>query len=491
MDKQGKRIEVYVLKTVEQTIKEYSMLQEEDNVLVGVSGGPDSIALLHVLSKISPKFSFRLGIAHLNHGIRGKDSDKDAAFVLSFAKHLNIPCYIEAADVQRYRRNHKLSLEQAARRVRYDFFHRLSKIYQFNKIALGHHLDDNTEMILMALFRGSGPLGLSGIPPIRDNKIVRPLIRLTKSEIKEYLNASQLKFVIDRTNQDIRYLRNRIRHQLIPLLKDQYNPKISESLNRLAGIIRSEENWVKQFINPLYGSSVLKSGDMELTLFIPHLKCNHPAAKRRIVRMAIERVKGNLKRITFNHVDMIIRLMESGPGWGRLDLPDRILVRRNADRMVFSKENRSLRMIKTGFLPIEPHDFSYEVVKPETVNVLEINAAVSFSEIDIKKIQDICFAGQRVAFFDIKKVKYPLILRNFRRGDRFSPLGMTGTQTVKKFLMNRKMPRDERYNCPVLMDKEKILWVVGHRIDESVKVTSSTQKVLKAEIRPCLKREDD
>lgn len=484
-----KNINTHVIKTVLQTVSEYGMLNKGDSVLTAISGGPDSVALLHVLKELASTFLLRLGIAHLNHGIRGKDSDQDAEFTASLAQQLSIPFYTEKVDVPQYKSDHKLSLEQAARRVRYDFFSRMSITHKFNKIAIGHHADDNAEMILMALFRGSGPLGLSGIPPvrdIRDNTIIRPLIRLTKSEIEEYVSVNKLSYVIDASNRDTKYFRNKIRHELIPVIRHQYNPKITGSLNRLADIVRMEEDWTEQLTAPLFQPLLSEKANQSIALYIPQIMDLHIAAKRRLIRFILRKIKKDLKRITFDHIDAVIRLMEDGPVRGRLDLPDRILVRRNHDDLLFSKENKRLRSIKTFLTEDDIRDYIYYINLQKPVHVKEINAIVSFMEKDVEQTQDVCSAGQKVAFFDIKKIQGPLMIRNFRSDDRFIPLGMTGRQTVKKFLANHKVPRQERCGWPVLTDKDKILWVMGHRIDDAVKVTSSTRKVLKAEIRYCI-----
>ncbi|MBW2539729.1 MAG: tRNA lysidine(34) synthetase TilS, partial [Deltaproteobacteria bacterium] len=195
----------------------------------------------------------------------------------------------------------------------YSFFDEIVKKNRFDKIALGHHCDDNAELILMYLFRGTGPLGISGIPPVRDRRIVRPLIKITRPEIIKFLAEKRLTYVSDQSNTDTRYLRNRIRHQLMPLLKQHYNPKIAESLNRLASITQSEEEWIEEIINPMFENSVLALQNSKIILSIAELAEMHSAAQKRIIRRAIVRIKGDLKRITLAHLDAIMNLLKSGP----------------------------------------------------------------------------------------------------------------------------------------------------------------------------------
>ncbi|MBW1725563.1 MAG: tRNA lysidine(34) synthetase TilS [Deltaproteobacteria bacterium] len=292
-----------LLRIVEETVTVHGMLKEKDSVVIGVSGGPDSVALLHVLRALTERFSLKLGIAHLNHCLRQNDSDKEAAFVETLSDRLGLPFHIDKEDVHEYKIKNRLSLEEAARRVRYTFLNRVAETNRYNKIALGHHSDDNAELVLMNLFRGSGPLGLSGIPPVRDGKsgplglsgippvrdgkIIRPLIKASRSEIIDFLNQNRLEYVSDASNRDTRYLRNRVRHKLIPLLKTAYNPKISETLNQLASIMLSEEEWIEDVIHPLFEKSVLNVQDDRITFSVSMLDRLHSAAQRRILRKAI------------------------------------------------------------------------------------------------------------------------------------------------------------------------------------------------------------
>ena len=471
-----------LLRTVEKTVSTYGMLEPKDSVLVGVSGGPDSIALLHVLLKLASRFSLRLGVAHLNHSLRQKDSDKDAEFVASVAEKFDLPCYVRKEDVYKYQVENKLSLEEAARRVRYTFFESVSETNRFNKIALGHHCDDNAELILMNLFRGSGPQGISGIPPMRDGKIIRPLINLKRSEIIDYLDAKELNYVSDSSNWDTKYIRNRIRLHLIPLLKESYNPKIIETLNRLAAIIGSEEEWIEDTIQPLFEKTALSLQDDIVSFSVPRLKEINIAAQRRIIRKAIARIKGDLRRITFSHIDSVINLLESEPTYKNLDFPDRIRVQLNRESLIFSKEKKALRDLNQKSGTVEKIAFEYKIAKPEPIFIKEIFAHMKFSEMDIEDLSDFRRTGQHAGFFDKDALSFPLVLRNIRPGDRFKPMGMTGTQKVTKFFIDKKVPKTERARCPVMLSQGKIVWVVGHRIDESVKVTPSTRNVLKMEL---------
>ena len=471
-----------LLRIVEDTVTAHGMLKEKDSVVVGVSGGPDSVALLYVLGALAARFSLKLGIAHLNHCLRGNDSDKEAAFVETLSDRLGLPCHIHKEDVHEYRNKNRLSLEEAARRLRYTFLNSVAETNRYNKIALGHHSDDNAELVLMNLFRGSGPLGLSGIPPVRDGKIIRPLIKLSRSEIIDFLNLNGLKYVSDASNRDMRYLRNRVRHKLIPLLKTVYNPKISETLNRLSSIMHSEEAWIEEIIHPLFEKSVLDVQDDRIAFSISTLDRLHTAAQRRILRKAILKIKGDLRRIRFVNIDAVLWLLEKGSMDGRLDLPDRIRVRRSGDVLLISRKKRALRDLEVKSGHSKPFVFEYKIAKPESVFIKEIGAHFEFTEMSPETVPDFCCAGQYTGFFDKDTLSFPMVVRNYRSGDTFRPMGMDGTQKLKKFFIDKKVPRNERIKCPILLSRNKIIWVVGHRADESAKMTPSTRNVLKVEV---------
>ncbi|MBW2179625.1 MAG: tRNA lysidine(34) synthetase TilS [Deltaproteobacteria bacterium] len=516
--------DIHLFQSAKKTISAFGMIQKGDAILVGVSGGPDSVALLHTLRFLAPDVSFTLGIAHLNHCLRGNDSDDDARFVLSLCEKLDLPCYMAKENVLAYKKQHGLSLEEAARRVRYEFYYNTAKTNAFNKIALGHHQEDNAELILMHLFRGSGPLGISGIPPIRKLKennirIIRPFIELSKTQIIDFLRKNNIEYVTDKSNLEPSHLRNNIRNDLLPLLKTTYNPKIIETLNRLSSIVRSEEKWMDDIIVPLFEQMVTCLENGRIALCVSDLSQLTIAAQRRIIRKAIREIKGNIRRITFTHVDSIIALAKDGPNQSSLDFPDRIRALKDGNELLILQEIKPLRDLTNkenntissvyeykidnplgddpaGNNPVDNDPVrdvdntdssaipgeSFQNRKPKSIFIKEINAHLKFAEIRIHDLSDVKRTGQQSAFFDYDRLNFPLVLRNFMPGDRFTPMGMSGTQKVKKYFIDHKIPKNMRADIPVLLSNGKIIWVVGHRIDETVKVTSTTRNVLKAEL---------
>lgn len=463
-----------VLRTVRDTIARYEMFAPGDKVLIGVSGGPDSVALTHILKTIAAEYDIRLAIAHLNHGLRGLESDRDAEFVDALAGKLRLPFYLEKRDVRAFQRQRRLSPEEAARRIRYEFYKAVAIQNGFDKIALGHHRDDNAELILMNLLRGSGPLGLSGIAPVRNGRIIRPLIHLKRTEILDYISARGLAYVTDSSNTDPAYRRNQIRQHLIPMLKEAYNPGIVDSLNRLGELVRAEDRWMDQALEPIFRKCVWLDTNAQISLALAALRDLDVAAARRIIRKAVLGVKQDLRSITFRHVDSVLKLAQQGQRCGSLNLPGGLLVVREAETLTIKKERRGSRT--------EQDEYRYTVAGPGTTPIPEAGAAIRLVDIGCDDVPDFRQLGKTRALFDRDSLHFPLIIRNFRPGDRFSPLGVSGTQKLKKFFINNKVPPSQRKVCPLLLSAEKIVWIAGHRIDNSAKIGPHTKRVLMGEL---------
>ncbi len=474
-----------LIQSVEKTLLEFRMLQSRDKVLVAVSGGPDSVALLHVLLALQTKFDIQIGVGHLDHGLRSSAAVRDAAFVTSLCNKLGLPSHVAAADIQGLHQQQKGSLEALGRKARYNFFSRIARKFNYNKIALGHHADDNAELVLMNLLRGSGRLGLSGIPPVRNNRYIRPLIEQPREDIMKFLEDTQVLFVLDATNNDLRFLRNRIRHELIPGLMHRYNPNIVDTLNRTAAIFRAEEDWLNQYSGRIF--STLAEGDTtSVRLPVSKLLKNHGAIQRRTIRTAIGYIKGDLKSVTLQHIEAVLRLCREGSSGQRLCLPGELTVQRLSEGYLRIYRLPSLPSSRsrshTGTIPLyrvplpHPHDGT------RTVMIKEIGTTLVLDSIPVNSINSLTSAGQNTAFFDMDKLTFPMLLRNTLPGDRFMPLGMRGTQKLKDFFINNKVPREIRRKTPVLVSGNAIAWIVGHRIDERVKITQQTRNVLKVEL---------
>jgi len=475
-----------IRRRVRQTIAEHGMVARGDRVLVAVSGGPDSMALLHVLAELRDERNVVLGIAHLDHNLRGKEGRADADFVAAVADEFEMPFYGERLTSGDYREFVHLSIEEAARRLRYRFLEHIARRYGYARIAIGHNADDNAESVLLFLLRGSGPAGLTGIRPTAANGIIRPLINLKRSEILRYLDSCDVKSVADRSNLDMRYVRNRIRHQLLPEVQRQFNPNIVETLNRLAQISRDEERWLQTVVRPHFEATVESRDRHRIVLAAERMRAMPCALQRRILRMAIAEVKGDLRRVGFAHIESVRDLIEELHRERSVDLPGTIRGQLSDRRLMISSRGkaRRKRARPVGIPPASRYEYRVDSPAdfPCILQIEPYGRRIRFSAIGSADGSDGLNAGQAVAFFDMDKLDFPLVIRGVRAGDRFSPSGVPGTQKVKKFFIDHKVPRAERTACPVLVSGGRIIWLVGHRIDAAYASNASSRAVLKVEL---------
>ncbi|MBI9082426.1 MAG: tRNA lysidine(34) synthetase TilS [Desulfobacterales bacterium] len=478
-----------VRRKVLRTLADADLIPPNSAVLVGVSGGADSVALLLLLHDLVAGSGTTLAVAHLDHGLRPEAGLLEATFVLGLARKMNLPCHIRRADVATAAKAHGQGIEEAGRQHRYQFFNDLRRVAGYDRVALGHHSDDNAEQVLLNLLRGSGPHGLAGIAPRRDDGIVRPLIRLQRTDLVAYLDARGVTYLNDPSNSDLHHRRNRIRHELLPHLADTYNPKVVPALNRLAGILREEQDWMEGLAGALLESCTVSRDPESISLNTTQLEQYHPAAQRRVIRNALARVKGDLLRFGHTHVLAVINLMQTPAGRGRLDLPGRIRATCRGRVLRLEKHSRPLR--ETPGAPIlsaGPSPFHFSVPSlptpggtPVRVPLAPLGHQIVFSILTPGPKPPWHNAGQAVVFFDMDALSLPITVRNWQPGDRFTPLGMKERLGIDRFLANRNVPKPERLFVPVLEAGGKIIWVVGHRMDDTVKVRPSTRWVLKAE----------
>lgn len=463
---------------VSRTINENKMLDRGSRILTGISGGPDSVALLYLLSAIGLENDYHIGVAHINHGLRGESADLDAVFVETLAKKLNVPYYAIKVDLFAIRKKTGTCLEEAGREVRYAFFHETADQYGFDKIAVGHHLEDDAELILMNIIRGSGPTGMAGIPPVR-GRVVRPLIHCRRKEILSFLKSRNINYVHDETNANTLFQRNHIRHCLIPAL-EHYNPRIVENLHRMGRLAGCENEWTEHLVSPVFDAVVSERKAGCLMLDIQKLTPHHLAVKRRILRKVILEVKGNLRRIGTIHIDAVAELMEKEELNGQLDLPERIRVVRSGMSLMIKAEKRSLRSPE---LSGRRYQQPFAIQVPETLatsgvlDIPETGFKLEFNRLMIEEMDNIPFGG--TVALDWEKLVFPLCIRNIKPGDRFMPFGMSRTQKVKHFFINNKIPVDKRSSIPLLISGSQVIWIAGLRMDDRYRITETTKIILK------------
>lgn len=455
-------------KRVSETIARYRMTEQGDLLVVAVSGGPDSMCLLDTLNQLSDDLGIRLVVAHYDHGLREMEDEEETRLVREIAASLDLPFETEKADCLD---KDESSVEERARDARYGFLERVLKRHQAQKIATGHNLDDQAETVLMRLLRGSGPPGLAGIPPVRENRIIRPLVEIRREDIVSYLKVRGLPYAIDSSNTDTRYLRNRIRLELLPLMQE-YQPQLVEHLGRLSVILRGEDSYMEEQAAGWIGrrAEELMDGDVAVPLkAFASLPC---PLRNRIARQLVRKVGNGLRRIDNDHIRAIESLVNSSSPHAGIDLPDGLSVRRVYERMLFSSGNEQ-----------GAGEFSYLLEGPGTLLMEDINRSVLAEVLDA--FSDMNMNVSRwTAFLDAAKIQYPLVIRNFRPGDRFIPLGMKGHKKIKDFFIDLKVPSEKRSSIPIIISQDLPVWICGYRLDERFKVTSRTEKILKITIQP-------
>jgi tRNA(Ile)-lysidine synthase len=343
-------------------------------------------------------------------------------------------------------------------------------------------MDDNAEQILMALARGTGPRGLAGIAPVRDRRIIRPFINVSRSQIEAYVQGEGITCVSDASNEDTRFMRNRIRKQLLPMLAASYNPRIKEHLNQLACVMRMEETWLEGVVAEQYEKMLMDREHGRITLSLDRLRQSHPALARRLVRMALRNLTGTLQRIGYDHIQAVCRLLTGNGGEKACHLPGGIRVVQSGKRLILLLVGGRSRRIDDASIQLHATIYArVDKLFPAEIAVESMGFGLRFSRCKARDLPRWAEADRNWAYLDLERITPPLTVRSAVRGDRFTPLGSPGSQKLKKFFIDQKIPRQDRLRIPVLADSRGIVWLIGQRIDDRVKVTSETSQILGVE----------
>jgi len=445
------------------TIRKHQMLNRGDKVLVAVSGGPDSVALLYFLNQIRPVYDLTLHVFHLNHMIRGREAAEDAQFVVEFANKLGVPSTTMSFDVPALMKRERLSLEEAAREARYELMDRIASEIKADKAALGHHADDQVETFLMRLIRGSGLKGLGSILPVRDHYI-RPFIEVSKEEIAEYIDENGLEYRLDASNEDLSILRNKVRRELVPLISS-YNPQIRPTLLRTIEVVREDQLHLEELTSGVF-DVLAETGEGIVRISIQGLVAQSIALRRRLIRKCIGWVKTDLRGIDFKHIEGILSKIEEVPAQFELELPGDIIVFTEYEYLVFAKRG----LFEPA--PVEPVRLAVPGVTKIGMLGVEIDARTTDpSNLEFER-------NGAVAHLDADKIPGELFVRTRRPGDSFKPFGMTKDKKLQDFFVDEKVPKRERDRVPIIASNGDIIWIGGFRIDERFKVTEDTKRVL-------------
>ena len=454
-------------------VREHEMVRAGECLLVGVSGGPDSVCLVHVLAGLAGMLKADLHVAHLNHLLRGAEADADAEYVASLARTLGLPADIERRDASAYRREHGLSLEEAAREVRYSFFADVANQVGASTVAVGHTADDQTETILMHLIRGTGLAGLRGMPPLghwrsvdsRTLRIARPLLEIGKEETAAYCVSKGLSPRTDSSNLVPDQLRNRVRTNLVPLLRE-YNPDVEQAILRTARTADADLDYIEEAVSRLWGTLAIEHPE-GVAIDREAFAGLHPSLKRHLVRSGFQRVLGDLQDIESVHIESVMQALAK-PAGKKLDLP----------RGLFYYGDYGHGWIRTqGGLPC-PYPALEGEHRLNVPGLTELPGWRLRCSILDTPAADAVESGLG-ACLDLDVTGDNITVRARRRGERFQPLGMEQPKKLQDFMVDARIPQPWRDRVPLICSPSHILWVVGWRIDHRARVTPQTKRVLR------------
>lgn len=483
--------EFKLVEEVRRNIARYELIKPGERVIVGVSGGPDSVALLHVLHTLAPELELSLWVAHLNHELRGGESEADLEYVQSLAAKLGTPLVSARVNVRELARTSKLTIEEAARQARHDFLSSAAWTVGATKIALGHNLNDQAETVLMRFLRGSGIEGLAGIPPKREERIIRPLLSVDREEIERYCQRHGLKPRQDSSNLDPAFARNRIRLRLIPLLREQYNPQITRRLACVAEQMRADAEVLRELVDEVYRDVTISRED-ETVIRLEEFRRLPLSLQRRVIRRAFEEVSDGHFGLDFESTERVRDICINGESGKAIALPRGVLVNVRGGVIRFRRGKEMARLSVAG-------GREYVLNVPGLTEIpefgLRLRAEVFQLDDALKRGIVAARPGVRqgktvregrdhlgglipAAVLDYGKTGDNLMVRVRRPGDYFSPFGLGGRKKVKEFFIDAKIPKSQRDRIPLVVKNDDIVWIVGWRIDERFKVDELTSEVL-------------
>ncbi|MCL1827233.1 MAG: tRNA lysidine(34) synthetase TilS, partial [Candidatus Cloacimonetes bacterium] len=452
-------------KNIVEKIENYGLLhsffKKNVRILVGLSGGPDSICLSLLLKELQEKYSIFLMAAHVNYHLRGDDSNADEDFVKVFCYKNSIPLYILSTEILK-----EENLQQKARDIRFEYFYKLKKHYKIDYIALGHQMDDQIETVLLKFLRGAGFRGLGGIAPERAS-IIHPLLTLKKTEIHEYLSLKNQSFRVDSTNETSLYTRNKIRNELLPLLCDQYNPNLPEKLFEYGNFFYLTDCYFRDTSKKYFKKALIDKNDSEVIFDVRELRQCFPIISYYIYKEAWQQLTSEETDFYHIHFQEIMNLVETENGYKEISLPEKMLVIKDYELLVFRNLNK--------YLTPERED-SKEISIGR--NIFSFNDS-RFTMQKLRRSPETGFGnGRDTAVFDLDKIIFPIKLRYRQNGDKFIPFGMESFKKVKDYLIDEKVSMLARDNIVLFTDAEKIFWVSNYRIDQRVAVSEETKNFL-------------
>ena len=451
--------------SVEKIIRERKLFDPGAKLIAGVSGGPDSMALLLVLSALREKWDLQLLVLYCHHGLR-PEADQEEIFVKTWSAKWSCPFFSKKLPVGKFKKEEGMSLEEAARELRYRTFEELLREEKADRIVLAHTADDQAEEVLISLIRGAGLGGLAGIP-MRRGPIIRPLLGIYRSEILSLLHEQNIPFQVDHSNLDQRFLRARVRHHLLPELK-AYSPNILAQLNRTARLLQADEEFLQEKTTALAEKLLLPENSV-ISISREALASLPQSLGSRLIQQALSKTSPQLRHIQSSHILSILKAARTGRDKGQLPLPE--------GRLVLWDRNL-IRITRKGAKTVRVGEFSYEIHRPQSLVLQETGDTLDFRKITLPPSSNPVLQDCQRIQVDLDKITWPLIVRNSRPGDRFQPLGMKGSKKVSRFFIDRKVPTQIRPRIPLVFSGMALVWVAGLGIAEPFRLDRFSRRAL-------------
>lgn len=460
-----------VLQQVRKDIHDHGLIRPGSHVVAGLSGGADSVCLLYVLKQLSPEFELAITAVHVNHMLRGAESDADEAFVVDLCRKWDIPIRVFHADIAEISRTSGISEEEAGRETRYGYFYQVLRETSADAIAVGHHYEDNAETVMLNILRGCGLEGLTGMD-YKSGPVIRPLLGLRRSQIEDFLKREGIPWRTDSSNSSCKYVRNRVRNLLFPAIREYFECDPVPLLNRMSALARRDEAYLAELARKTF-LDMNRPLNPGLSLDAKALCRLDAAISSRVVRMAWEQATGSLKGLESIHVDDVLRLCRQSMTGKRLCLPGGWSASLSYGRLILAPAREAQKT-----------QWSYPVNVPGTVHVKETNgmlkAMVLTREQFVKEFGDRPKIKEtsNIQVFDYLKINCGINIRNRRDGDRIRPFKSPGEKKLKKFFIDQKIPVEKRDNIPLVAAGSRILWVIGMRTSDECRPDERTQSYL-------------
>lgn len=450
-------------------IKENGLLDNGDKVLVALSGGPDSVCLLHLLHSIKNTYSLKIGAAHINHMLRGDEALRDEEYAKNLCESLGIEFYSTRLDIEKIAKERGVSTETAGRDERYRFFNEVKNKEGYTKIATAHNANDQAETIIMRMMRGTGLEGLGGIPVMRDGIYIRPILFLERKAIEDYCEGNNLNPRIDKTNLENIYSRNKVRLDILPYMKENFNPDVVNAINRMALLLQEDNEYINnEAIKAFSKYCTVKKDEIIINR---ELFNKEKAIITRVVRKSLTTLSKSVYDFEMKHIKEVIELGDIGTN-KRLDLPNGIYAENVYGEIYIKKKERLLKKeIEVENLILNKNDIDGKEV--DFLGCL-IQFKVENKEKNLKFNNN-----DLIKYFDYDKINEYVTVRKRKNGDRIIPLGMTGSKKLKDIFINMKVPKDYRDNIPVIQFDDEIAWVLGVKTSNTYRVTNQTKNILK------------